>query len=104
MLLLSTLAGATLYPLYLTQKIDHFDISRGTFSQTFYYNNSFAKYDPYKTFIVVLGGMERFNTKWMDTDPVIELAKKTGAVILGLETRFFGDSLPEDFSNEYYQY
>ncbi|KAJ5079052.1 peptidase s28 family protein [Anaeramoeba ignava] len=81
-----------------TQKLDHFDLqSQVNFTQRYYENTAYFNANDPKVFIYIGGEGELFPDD-IDTGEVVDLAQKHQALLLSLEHRYYGESIP--FKNE----
>ena len=88
--------------LWFDQRVDHFDGSTNlTFKQRYYVNSDYAKTAENKSdsLLFYIGGeVPLYGTSLYHLEPT-ELANKTNSILIGLEHRFFGESVPtEDLS------
>lgn len=79
-----------------TSLVDNDDASRGTYQQRYFVNSSYVRSSVGKPpVLVVVGGEMQLETWWTILGPQVEhLAQLYGGVIVGIEHRYFGTSLP----------
>eukprot|EP01155_Anaeramoeba_flamelloides_P030472 Anaeramoba_flamelloidesa86839_221.p1 GENE.a86839_221~~a86839_221.p1 ORF type:complete len:477 (-),score=94.12 a86839_221:49-1458(-) len=79
---------------WLTQKLDHFNAQdTRTFQQRYYVNATWYKPGVGPIFLS-LGGEGELTSKWIQSGQCVDLAKEYGALVLGLEHRYYGKSQP----------
>ncbi|KAA6398939.1 MAG: putative Thymus-specific serine protease [Streblomastix strix] len=77
------------------QNLDHFESNtKQLFNQRYIINSKY--YNGSHNMLFVLGGKGGIAPDLVDKGHVVELAQKIGAVIVGLEHRFYGQSRPYD--------
>lgn len=77
---------------YYNQIVDHFNLQSPTFKQKYYVNQNYAEKS--KNIILYIGGAKSLDETSVTTGPILEIAEKTKSVIIGLEHRYFGESVP----------
>jgi pimeloyl-ACP methyl ester carboxylesterase len=94
---------------YITQNVDHFDRSNtNTFGQRYFMNTSYWTGPESNAPVFLCIGGEGPPLNWLvlvssdHCNDMVELAPKHGALMLALEHRYYGPSMPNegDFSNE----
>jgi len=82
-------------PLWYTQQVDHFDPTNfDTFQQQYYVNSTY--YTPGGPVFLVLGGEGPLSAGYVTGHFVVNLyAQKFGALIVAVEHRFYGKSMPK---------
>ncbi|KAF2074097.1 hypothetical protein CYY_004582 [Polysphondylium violaceum] len=88
-------------PMWYTQQVDHFDPSNSdTFQQQYYVNSTY--YAPGGPIFLVLGGEGPLTAGYVTGHFVVNLyAQKFNALIVAVEHRFYGKSMPKpDLSTE----
>lgn len=95
--------------LWFNQRIDHFSpLSNATFRQRVYVNGEHYKGRhgrPSDLVFLYIGGEAELTARSVLTGGIVELAKKHGALVVGVEHRYYGKSHPfEDLSTEHLSY
>lgn len=84
------------------QILDH-DSPSATFDQRYYVNTDYAQ--KADSIIFYIGGLAVLDVAELTDSPVNKIAKETKSVVIGLENRYFGNSIPtEDLSTENLKY
>eukprot|EP00164_Ancoracysta_twista_P007150 GFYU01010112.1.p1 GENE.GFYU01010112.1~~GFYU01010112.1.p1 ORF type:complete len:594 (-),score=162.79 GFYU01010112.1:610-2391(-) len=87
-------------PRFFDQVVDHFAVDgNATFPQRFYFNDTYwnsANADKTKPVFLLVGGRSALTSKSDKIARVLELASSYGALVLALEHRYFGLSVPVD--------
>lgn len=78
---------------WFTQRVDHFNSSSGTWQQKYFTNATF--WDGTGPVFFILGGEGPISTAYVSGHFVInQYAQQHGALVVALEHRFYGDSMP----------
>ncbi|XP_065643422.1 putative serine protease K12H4.7 isoform X2 [Hydra vulgaris] len=90
-------------PQWFTQKLNHFDeADDSTWKQRYYVNDEYFDGGPV---FLMIGGEGSLSSLWVNVGAMVDYAKQHGALILGLEHRFYGESHPlSDMSTENLKY
>lgn len=75
----------------LPQKIDHHDIYKGTFNQTFYLDRTFYLEDS-PSIIVYVSGLRPLSARIFEMNNLMKIAEQSKSVLFALEHRYFGTS------------
>ncbi|KAJ2308076.1 hypothetical protein IWW52_005941, partial [Coemansia sp. RSA 2704] len=75
-------------PYWFTQPVDHFGGNNGTWQQQYLVNATF--YRPGGPIYISTPGELAVTTKYVDRMHVTQLARKTNALVVAVEHRFFG--------------
>lgn len=79
------------------QTLDHFSLSdHRTFKQRYFINFDYNRSETNFPIIVYIGGESTFSQTSVEGGSIIQVAKRTHALIAGLEHRFYGKSQPFD--------
>ena len=92
---------------WFENKLDHTDPSdQRTYKQRYYVNTNYGnENDKSDTLLFYIGGEADLGESSVTGGAILNLAAKTNAIILGLEHRFFGESVPtEDLSVDNLKY
>ena len=83
---------------WFENKLDHLNESdTRTYKQRYYVNTNYGnENDKSDTLLVYIGGEADLGESSVTGGAILNLAAKTDAIILGLEHRFFGESVPTD--------
>ncbi|KAJ3432041.1 serine protease [Anaeramoeba flamelloides] len=89
---------------YFEQLIDHLTPETSpTFNQRYFVNDTF--YESGSPVFLFLGGEGELTSRWVRSGMIVDLAKEFGALLVGLEHRYYGKSQPfTKFSVENLQY
>ncbi|XP_033104960.1 thymus-specific serine protease-like [Anneissia japonica] len=81
---------------YINQTLDHFDpLVKGSLQQKYYVVNDFWKKPDGPVFLFI-GGEGALSTYFLTDGLITEIAETHGALILGVEHRYYGESLNVD--------
>lgn len=78
---------------WFEQKLDHFSDNTEMFNQKYFVNTSYAKKSTH--LVVYIGGESKLSESVIRYD-AMKIAEETKSVVLALEHRFFGDSVPRN--------
>ena len=80
---------------WFTQQLNHFDDSdESTWMQQYFVNDEYFTGGPV---FLMIGGEGPLSPLWVTVGAMVDYAKQHGALILGLEHRFYGKSQPLRF-------
>lgn len=79
---------------WFSQKLDHFsDADTRTWQQRYFVNTSSSSWRGGPVFLMI-GGEGTLSPKWLSVGAMVEYAQEHGALMFGLEHRFYGKSRP----------
>lgn len=87
-----SIARSTVQTLSYTQMVDHFARKPTYFTQRYFVNSDYANKS--RNIILYLGGANELDPNEITSGPILEIASQTKSVIIGLEHRYFGKSVP----------